>query len=99
MQMLLGMMIHTWLSMESHEHQPESVKGSDEDSGYRAEVGKAGARNRGKMHCFDDGVFRKKTGKTRDACTCQCRHKHRPVGNGHVFPESAHLAHILLVMH
>ena len=55
--MLLGMMVHSRLSMEGHEYQSEGIKGCDEYGRQNAEIRKTRTRNISEMDRLYDRIL------------------------------------------
>src|SRR5437660_1985978 len=85
----------TIVAEEGHEPQPEHVERSykccdDADQPIHPAPLRAGISHPQNL------VLREESGKGREPGDCECRNRHRQKRPGHVNPQPAHLAHVLL---
>ena len=98
----MRMRVEALLAVECEEHQPERIKPAGQHRAERGQIGERGARHArgiGRVHRFDDGVFREETRERRQTGIGKRADQHRQIGYRHVFAQPAHLAHVLLVVH
>ena len=87
-----------FFAVERHEDQAERIQGGKEHADGHGKEGVPMPGHLRQVHGFDDGVLREEACERWNAGQRQRSDHHRPVGDGHVFLEAAHAAHILLVM-
>ncbi len=96
--MLARVLVHALLAVEHKEEHPEGVERRHEYAHQHRVVGKRGARQVGCTHGFNNRILGEKAGKAGKPDERQGADQSCPVGNGHVLAQSAHVAHVLLVM-
>ena len=87
------------LAVKRVEHQPERIEAAHQHARGRQHIGEPRARQRRRMQGLDNGVLGEKPRERRQTRVGQRADQHGDVGNRQIFPQTAHLAHVLLVVH
>src|SRR5579864_3474594 len=92
------MLVISRLTAKCQEDQAEHVEGSQQ-SRQQTEGVQNVATLLALKRCKQNGVFREKAGKERNARDSESREEHRGVSSRNLFAEAAHVAHVLLAAH
>ena len=90
--------IKTRLAVKRIEHQAKSVEGGHEHARRHRKPSEAGAGSPGQVHRLDDRVLGKEPREAGNARARDRADQDRAVGPGHELPQSAHPAHVLLMV-
>ena len=77
----------------------EGVKRGDEHAGEHGEISKAATGQVAHFHGFNNAVFGIEAGEKRRADKRQVANQHSEPSNRHILAQTAHVAHILVVVH
>ena len=92
-------MIEALFTVEGHEDHAEGVQRSDEHTQQHTHIGIASAGPMRLSHSFDEGVLAIEAGEERRTDQCQSTDQRSPIGDRHAMAQTAHLAHVLLMVH
>src|SRR5574343_1739771 len=92
--MMFWLLTEAFLTVEHEEVHTERVESGYEHTNDHTEVGIVRACNMRCMYCFNDGVLRVETRQERKTNQRQRTSQRREPCDGHVFPQTAHIAHI-----
>ena len=86
------------LAVEREEHEAERVQPAHEDARQRQQISEMRPRRLRQVQRLDDRILGEEPGEGRDARVGERPDEHRRVRDGHVAPQPAHPAHVLLVV-
>ncbi len=93
------MVVSTIVAVKSHEDQAERIERGHKHRQQHRNIGIAGTGDLAGVYGFDDRILGEKAGEGRNARQRQAADHHGDIGQWHDRLQSAHLAHVLLVMH